>query len=150
MGDSDTQVILERIGYFLDLEHRHLRATMGPESFLRLEGRELAEAISKDLDLVRILRRASEHWDGGYAFVGLLGNGDTFVCRDPAGIRPLFWYEDDEVIAAASERPPLLSTFNAEVEDIKCIEPGHVMIMKRDGRISHVPFTDPGLIGLMQ
>ena len=142
VGDSDTQVILERIGYFLDLEHRHLRSTMGPESFLRLEGRELAEAISMDLDIVRVLRRASEHWDGGYAFAGLLGNGDAFVCRDPAGIRPLFWYEDDDVIAAASERPPLMSTFDADVDDIQSIEPGHVLVMKRDGRIIHAPFTE--------
>ncbi len=143
VGDSDTQVILERVGYFLDLEHRHLRSTMGPESFLRMEGRELADAISRDLDIVRVLRRASEQWDGGYAFAGLLGNGDAFVCRDPAGIRPLFWYEDDDVIAVASERPPLMSTFAAEVDDIRTIEPGHVLVMKRDGRVDHVPFTEP-------
>ncbi|MAB82431.1 MAG: amidophosphoribosyltransferase [Phycisphaerae bacterium] len=142
VGDSDTQVILERIGYFLDLEHRHLRSTMGPESFLRLEGRELAEAISRDIDLVRVLGRASEQWDGGYAFAGLLGNGDAFVCRDPAGIRPLFWYEDDDVIAAASERPALMSTFDAEVEDIRSIEPGHVLVMKRDGTTTSAPFTE--------
>jgi len=143
VGDSDTQVVLERIGYFLDLEHRHLRTTMGPESFLQLQGRELAQAISSDLDLAKILSRASEHWDGGYAFTGLLGNGDAFTCRDPAGIRPLFYYEDDEVIAAASERPPLMSVFDAEPEDIKPVEPGHVLIIKQDGRTSHVPFIDP-------
>ena len=143
VGDSDTQVILERLGYFLDLEHRHLRSTMGPESFLRMQGRELAAAISRDLDIARVLQRASEHWDGGYAFAGLLGNGDAFVCRDPAGIRPLFWYEDEDVIAAASERPPLMSTFDADVEDIKTIDPGHVLVMKRDGRVDHLPFTEP-------
>ena len=143
VGDSDTQVVLERIGYFLDLEHRHLRTTMGPESFLQLEGRELAQAISSDLDLGKILSRASENWDGGYAFTGLLGNGDAFTCRDPAGIRPLFFYEDEEVIAAASERPPLMSVFNAEPEEIKPVEPGHVLIIKQDGRTSHVPFIDP-------
>jgi len=143
VGDSDTQVVLERIGYFLDLEHRHLRTTMGPESFLQLEGRELAQAISSDLDLAKILSRASENWDGGYAFTGLLGNGDAFTCRDPAGIRPLFYYEDEEVIAAASERPPLMSVFDAEPEDIKPVKPGHVLIIKQDGRTSHVPFIDP-------
>ena len=85
VGDSDTQVILERLGYFLDLEHRHLQA-MGPGSFLGLEGRELAMGISQDIDLTRVIKRASEGWDGGYLFSGLLGNGDAFVCRDPAGI----------------------------------------------------------------
>jgi amidophosphoribosyltransferase len=143
VGDSDTQVVLERLGYFLDLEHRHLRATMGPESLQGLEGRRLAEAISHDLDITKILTRASEDWDGGYAFAGLLGNGDAFVCRDPAGIRPLFFYEDDDVLAAASERPPLMSVFNAEPEAITSVAPGHVLSIKKDGRTTHQPFTDP-------
>ena len=141
VGDSDTQVVLERLGYFLDLEHRHLRSTMGPESFQGLEGRMLAEAISHELDLTKILERASENWDGGYAFAGLLGNGDAFVCRDPAGIRPLFFYEDDEVLAAASERPPLMSVFDAGPEAVTPVQPGHVLSIKKDGRSSHAPFT---------
>ncbi|MCH2149043.1 MAG: hypothetical protein MK095_06370 [Phycisphaerales bacterium] len=141
VGDSDTQVVLERLGYFLDLEHRHLRSTMGPDSFQKLEGRALAEAISHELDLTKILERASENWDGGYAFAGLLGNGDAFVCRDPAGIRPLFFYEDDEVLAAASERPPLMSVFDASPDEVSPIQPGHVLSIKKDGRSSHAPFT---------
>lgn len=143
VGDSDTQVVLERLGYFLDLEHRHLRATMGPESLRGLEGRRLAEAISHDLDVTKILKRASEDWDGGYAFAGLLGNGDAFVCRDPAGIRPLFYYEDDDVLAAASERPPLMSVFNAEPDAIHSVAPGHVLSIKKDGRTSHAAFAEP-------
>lgn len=143
VGDSDTQVVLERLGYFLDLEHRHLRSTMGPESFQGLEGRSLAEAISHELNLTKILERASENWDGGYAFAGLLGNGDAFVCRDPAGIRPLFFYEDEDVLAAASERPPLMSVFDATPEAILPVKPGHVLSIKKDGRTRHEPFAEP-------
>jgi amidophosphoribosyltransferase len=142
VGDSDTQVILERIGYFLDLEHRHLRASMGPGSFLNLDGRALAQAISQDVDLVRILRRASEGWDGGYLFGGLLGNGDMFVCRDPAGIRPGFWVETDDVIAVASERPPLVTVFDLPPSAVHPIPPGHVLVVKRDGTVRVEPFTD--------
>ncbi|MCH2139991.1 MAG: hypothetical protein MK100_03030 [Phycisphaerales bacterium] len=133
VGDSDTQVVLERIGYCLDLEHRHLRATMGPGSFLGLEGRALAEAIAKELDIARVLGRAAEDWDGGWLFAGLLGSGDAFVFRDPAGIRPGFWYEDDDVVAAASERAPLATIFNAQPKQVPAIEPGHALIVRRDG-----------------
>ena len=133
VGDSDTQVVLERVGYCLDLEHRHLRATMGPDSFLGLEGRELAEAISKELDIGRVLRRAAEDWDGGWLFAGLLGSGDAFIFRDPSGIRPGFWYEDDDVVAAASERAPLATIFDVPPDEVPAIEPGHALIVRRDG-----------------
>jgi amidophosphoribosyltransferase len=143
VGESDTQVILERIGYFLDREHDFLHSTMGPESFLHLEGRELAREISEQLNIVRIMNKASEGWDGGYVFAGLLGNGDCFVCRDPAGIRPGFFHIDDEVVAAASERAALASVFNVDPSLIKPIEPGHVLVVKRSGTIVHERFTDP-------
>ncbi|MCH2152782.1 MAG: hypothetical protein MK089_05520 [Phycisphaerales bacterium] len=143
VGDSDTQVILERLGYFLDLEHRKLRNSMGPGSFLGLEGRELAHAISQDLDLARILQRASDGWDGGYLFGGILGNGDLFVCRDPAGIRPGFWIETDDAIAIASERPPLSTVFNLSPEDVHPIPPGHVLVVKQNGQITIDRFTEP-------
>ena len=133
VGDSDTQVVLERIGYCLDLEHRHLRNSMGPGTFVGLEGRELAESISRELDLARVLRRAAEDWDGGWLFAGLLGNGDSFVFRDPSGIRPGFWYEDEHVVAAASERAPLASIFNTSPEAVPAIEPGHAIFVRRDG-----------------
>ena len=129
VGDSDTQVVLERIGYCLDLEHRHLRSTMGPGSFMSLEGRELAEAIAR----ARVLRRAAEDWDGGWLFAALLGSGDAFVFRDPSGIRPGFWYEDEHVVAAASERAPLATIFNAPPDQVPAIEPGHALIVRRDG-----------------
>jgi amidophosphoribosyltransferase len=141
-GDSDTQVVLERIGYCLDREHEYLHATMGPESFLGLDGRELAREISRELDLVRILNKASEFWDGGYVFVGLFGNGDAFVCRDPAGIRPAFYYIDEEVVAAASERTALAHVFDVDPERIEPLAAAHALVVKRDGRIDHRPFTD--------
>jgi amidophosphoribosyltransferase len=142
VGESDTNVILERIGWFLDREHDHLHATMGPESLWRLDGRELAEAISRDLDLCRILHKASRGWDGGYVFAGLIGNGDAFVCRDPAGIRPGFFHVDEEVIAVASERAALANVFNVEPEHIQPIKAGHALVIKRSGAWSHEAFTE--------
>ncbi len=143
VGESDTQVILERLGYFLDREHEHLSATMGPESFRHLKGRELAAAISRDIDLVRILKKASTDWDGGYLFSGLVGNGDAFVARDPGGIRPGFFYLDEEVVAVASERAALANVFNVEPDQIEEIRPGHILSIKRHGEIRHEPFTEP-------
>ncbi len=143
VGESDTQVILERIGYFLDREHDFLHSTMGPGSFLHLDGRTLSEQISQQINLARILSKASQGWDGGYVFAGVLGNGDCFVCRDPAGIRPGFYHVDDDVVAAASERAALASVFNVDPQRIKAIEPGHILIIKRSGEILHERFTDP-------
>ncbi len=136
VGDSDTQVVLERVGYCLDLEHRHLRSTMGPGSFLGLDGRELTEAVAKEIDIARVLRKACEDWDGGWLFAGLLGSGDGFVFRDPAGIRPGFWYMDDDVVAAASERAPLTSVFNVDPEQVQEVEPGSVINVRRNGEVT--------------
>ncbi len=141
IGDSDTQVVLERLGYYLDREHEQLRAAMGPESLTGLEGRELAQTISQEIDLFRILNKASEDWDGGYVFVGLLGNGDAFVCRDPAGIRPAYYYIDEEVVAAASERAALANVFDVDPQRVEPIAPAHALVVKRNGRIDHRPYT---------
>jgi len=142
-GDSDTQVVLERLGYCLDREHEHLHSVMGPESFVGLEGKALAQAISNELDIARILTKASESWDGGYVFVGLVGNGDAFVCRDPSGIRPAYYYIDEEVVAAASERAALANAFDIDPDGIEAVAPAHALIVKRDGRIDHKPFARP-------
>jgi len=143
VGESDTEVILERIGYFLDREHRYLASTMGPESFRGLQGSALTREVSKEIDLKRVLSKASQGWDGGYVFSGLLGNGDAFVCRDPSGIRPAFFHIDDEVVAMASERAALSTVFDTEPAQVEAINPGHMLVIKRDGRISHEPFTEP-------
>jgi amidophosphoribosyltransferase len=142
VGDSDTGVVLEKIGYFVDREHAHLEATMGAGSFLNLEGSMLATEISRQLDLARVLRRATEHFDGGYVFAGLLGNGDSFVCRDPAGIRPGFFLVRDDCIAVASERAALSTVFDTDPREIEPIPPGHALIIKRDGTFSLERFAE--------
>jgi amidophosphoribosyltransferase len=143
VGESDTQVVLEKIGYYLDREHDHLAATMGEGSFLGLADRALAEQVSRDLDLIRVLRHASERFDGGYVFAGLIGNGDLFVCRDPAGIRPAFIHRDESVVAVASERAALVTAFNISPEDIEELPPAHALEVKRDGRVRIESYIDP-------
>ena len=143
VGDSDTGVVLEKIGYFVDREHAHLEATMGEGSFLNLAGNALMSEISRQLDLARVLRRATEHFDGGYVFAGMLGNGDSFVCRDPAGIRPGFYVVTDECIAVASERAAISTVFNLDPRDIEPIPPGHAVIIKKSGQYSIERFAEP-------
>ena len=138
VGDNDTQVILEKIGYFLNDEHERLI-----KKHENLEGRELAVTISKELDLGRMLKKAAQYWDGGYVFASLVGNGDAFICRDPAGIRPAFMYINDEVVACASERGALANVFNVEPDEIQQVEPGHIVVIKRDGTIEDTEFTTP-------
>ncbi|MAH65111.1 MAG: amidophosphoribosyltransferase [Phycisphaerae bacterium] len=143
VGDSDTQVVLEKIGYYLDREHEHLAATMGPGSFRSLEGRELADTVSAELDLVRVLRNAADRFDGGYVFASIVGNGDLLVCRDPAGIRPAFIYRDDAVVSVASERAALVTAFNVDPDAIEELPPAHALEVKRNGTIRIEPFIDP-------
>jgi len=134
---TDTQAILEKIGFFLDEEHediyRYLRSR-------NMTGEELSRRISEDLDLVRVLTRASQRWDGGYVLCGLVGNGDAFVARDPSGIRPCHWFQNDEVVAFASERAPLMTVFDLAVGDVKEVKPGHAVVIKRRGTISEQAF----------
>jgi len=138
VGDNDTQVILEKISHFLNDEHERLI-----KKHKDLEGRELAQMVSKELDVGRLLKKAAQYWDGGYVFASLFGNGDTFICRDPSGIRPAFMYISDEVVACASERGALANVFNVDPIEIQQIKPGHVLIVKRDGSIEETEFTKP-------
>jgi amidophosphoribosyltransferase len=133
VGDADTGVILEKIGHFIDREHEFLHSTAGPGSFRNLDGRELAATISRELDIGRVLRHATEGFDGGYVLGGLLGNGDAFVLRDAHGIRPAFWVETPEAIAVASERPALASVLGLRTSEIQELEPGCALVMKADG-----------------
>jgi amidophosphoribosyltransferase len=89
--------------------------------------------IAENLDLPKILKRAAEQWDGGYAIAGLLGHGDAFVMRDPAGIRPAYYYADDEVVVVTSERPAIQTAFNVWFEKIREIKPGHALVIKKNG-----------------
>ena len=123
---TDTQAILEKIGFFLDEEHEDIFR------FLRtrgLAGEEISQRISEDLDLTRVLTRASQKWDGGYTLCGMIGNGDAFVARDPSGIRPCHWFQNDEVVAFASERAPLMTVFDLALEEVKEVKPGHVVVL---------------------
>jgi amidophosphoribosyltransferase len=137
---TDTQAILEKIGFFLDEEHEDIFR------FLRtrgLAGNEISNRISEDLDLTRVLTRASQKWDGGYTLCGLIGNGDAFVARDPSGIRPAFYFQNDEVVAFASERAPLMTVFDLAVEEVKEVTPGHVVVIKKRGTVTENQFTAP-------
>ena len=143
VGDSDTMVVLEKLSYFLDREHEQLAAAMGPGSFRGLEGRALAEEVGRQLDLPRVLRKACEFFDGGFVLAGILGHGDAFVARDPAGIRPAFRIETEEAVAVASERAALVTVFDASPQEVQEIPAGHVLVVKRCGRVETVPFADP-------
>ena len=143
VGDSDTQAVMERIGYMIDREHDMLSSTMGEGSFANLRGRELASEVSRQLDLQRVLRKATADFDGGWVLGGLLGNGDLFTCRDPAGIRPAFLHVDSEVIAVASERPALCTAFNVDPSEVQELPPGHALLVKRDGDYEIAPYIDP-------
>jgi len=137
---TDTQAILEKIGFFLDEEHEDIYRFLRKRDFT---GEELSRQISEDLDLTRVLTRASQNWDGGYVLCGLVGNGDAFVARDPSGIRPCYYFKNDEVIAFASERAPLMTVFDLPSGVVKEVRPGHVVVIKRRGTIAENPFTAP-------
>lgn len=130
---ADTVTVMEKIGHFLDDEVAELYQDCKNEG---LSKQEASPIISERLNVARILRRASKNWDGGYAIAGLFGHGDSFVFRDPAGIRPAYYYEDDEIAVVASERPVIQTVFNVPFEDVKELEPGHAIIIKKDGEVS--------------
>jgi len=144
VGDADTGVMLEKIGHFLDEEHRFLASTMGPGSFRNLEGHDLAVAISAELDLHRVLGKATEDCDGGFVLAGILGNGDCFALRDRHGIRPAFFVETDEAIAVASERPALATVLGVPPEQVRPLPPAHALVVKADGTVRLEPYTHAG------
>lgn len=127
--DTDTQTVLEEIGYHLDEAHDDIyRRERGTRP-----GPEIPAIISAELDLVNILQKCADIWDGGYTIAGAVGNGDAFILRDPNGIRPAFYYEDDEVLAFASERVALMTVFDAPAEKVRELPRAHVAVMKCDG-----------------
>lgn len=137
---SDTVTVLEKIGHFLDDENDRVYDHFKQQG---LSKAEITNHIITNLDLVSILRRSSQKWDGGYAMAGLLGHGDAFVLRDPAGIRPAFFYEDDEVVVVASERPVIQTVFNVPFVEIKELDPGHALIIKKDGAVRQEEILKP-------
>ena len=137
---SDTITILEKIGHFLDAENEALYRKFKNEGFPK---REITKQIAKHLDIQRILQNSAEYWDGGYVIAGLLGHGDAFVMRDPNGIRPAFYYYNDEIVVATSERPVIQTTFNVPFEAVRELTPGHALIIKKDGTIAEKEFRKP-------
>ncbi|MCB0399041.1 MAG: amidophosphoribosyltransferase, partial [Winogradskyella sp.] len=127
---ADTITVMEKIGHFLDDAVSKIYKDLKKEGYSKIECSPL---IAERLKLSKILKRAAKNWDGGYAMAGLLGHGDSFVLRDPAGIRPAYYYKDDEVVVVASERPVIQTVFNVPFEDVKELDPGHAIITKKSG-----------------
>ena len=129
---SDTVTVMEKIGHFLDNEVAKIYKNLKKQNVSKIEASPI---IEESLDIPRILRKASEDWDGGFVIGGMLGHGDAFVIRDPAGIRPAFYYMDDEVVVIASERPVIQTVFNTNFKEIKEINPGDCLVVKKSGQI---------------
>jgi amidophosphoribosyltransferase len=137
---ADTVTVLEKIGHFLDDENQQLFDQYKKEG---LDNVEITQKISRNLDIAKILKRSAKNWDGGYAISGIVGNGDAFVLRDPAGIRPAYYYADDEIVVAASERPAIQTAFNIQFKNVQEIQPGHALIVKKDGTVTQEVFREP-------
>src|SRR5450759_82209 len=127
---SDTVTILENVGHRLDEENERLFRKFKEEGFSK---KEISPMIEKNLDVTSILKKASRKWDGGYAMAGMVGHGDAFVMRDPAGIRPAYYYIDDEVVVVASERPVIQTIFNVRTDNVKELPPASALIIKVSG-----------------
>jgi amidophosphoribosyltransferase len=138
--DTDTQTVLEEIGFQLDEAHTELYRKFRDEG---LDGRTIQERITRELRVGEIVSEAAKPWDGGYAICGVVGSGDMFVMRDPHGIRPCHMLVTDDVIAFASERVPLMTVFEADEEDVREVEPGMVVTVGHDGKLSEVRFAEP-------
>ncbi len=130
---SDTVTILEKIGHFLDEANEELYRKFKEEGHSKKESTRL---IADNLNLQEILSKSSTYWDGGYSIVGMIGHGDAFVMRDPSGIRPAYWYCDEEVVVAASERPAIQTVFNVPDTAVHELKPGHVLVVRKNGEVS--------------
>ncbi len=136
---SDTVTVMEKIGHFLDDEVQRLFNWFNPEGY---NHQEINALIAEHMDIQRVLQRASRKFDGGYVMAGMIGHGDAFVLRDPSGIRPAFYYQDDELVVMTSERPAIQTAFDVSHTKIKELTPGHALIIKKNGTVNEVPFID--------
>ena len=136
---ADTVTVMEKIGHFLDEENQRQFELLKGQA----RGQELSELVEANIDLARVLQRSCRDFDGGYAMAGLLGYGAAFVARDPNGIRPAYFYEDDELVVVASEKPAIKTVFNVDYSQIQEIRPGHALIIGKDGRCAEHAFTEP-------
>jgi len=137
---SDTVTVMEKIGHFLDDEVQKLFTWYKAEGH---SNENITKVIAQKLDVKRLLQRASRKFDGGYVMAGIMGHGDAFAMRDPHGIRPAFYYHDDEIVVLASERPAIQTSFNIHISKVKELKPGHALIIKKDGTISEDLIRQP-------
>ncbi|WP_114749288.1 amidophosphoribosyltransferase [Pleomorphovibrio marinus] len=136
---TDTVTVMEKIGHFLDEENQRIFDKYKDT----YSNREITEVIEQELDVARILRRSCRDFDGGYAMAGLIGNGASFVVRDPIGIRPAYYYADDEIVVIASEKPPIKTAFDIEYKEIREIKPGNALIVNKDGSFGEYEIIPP-------
>ena len=137
---SDTVTVLEKIGHFLDMENQKLYRKYKQLGYAK---KEISGLIAKNLKVHKILKNASTDWDGGYTMAGMIGHGDAFVLRDPSGIRPAFYFENDEVVVVTSERPAIQTAFNVSAEDVHELEPGKAIIIKKNGDVKFKQIKEP-------
>lgn len=137
---TDTVTVMEKIGHFLDDEVTDLYQECKNNGYTK---REASPIIAEKLDIAKILKKASKNLDGGYAMAGLLGHGDAFVFRDPAGIRPAYFYQDDEIVVVASERPVIQTVFNVGFEKVQELQPGNALIIKKNGKVTEENIITP-------
>lgn len=136
---SDTITVLEKIGHFLDEENQRLYSEFKKQD---LKKKEITDHIIDSINIQKILTESAKKWDGGYVIGGMVGHGDAFVMRDPNGIRPAYYYMDDEIVVAASERPVIQTAFNLTFDQVKELPPAHALIMKANNLVKIVPFSD--------
>lgn len=137
---SDTMTVLEKIGHFLDVENDRLTQIHRQLGYTE---KQITQVIADKLDVKQILVNSALDFDGGYALAGMIGHGDAFVLRDPAGIRPAFWYADEEVVVVASERPAIQTAFALRTEQVQELTPGHALIIRKDGSYSEELVREP-------
>ena len=137
---TDTVTVMENIGHFLDDAVLDLYYDLKQKGY---DKKAASPLICDQMNVGEILKLASKKWDGGYAIAGLIGHGDAFVLRDPSGIRPAYFYQDDEVVVVASERPAIQTVFNVSQNDIREIDPGHALIIKKNGLVSMTEINKP-------
>ena len=142
-SEKDTVMVLEKIGHFLDEENDRLFRQFRKESLSRME---ISKKIAENLDLFNVLRRSVKNFDGGYTMAGLIGNGDLFVLRDACGIRPGFFYRDEEFVVVASERPAIQTAFNVPIDAVEEIKPGHALVVRKNGEVLHEQISDVSVV----
>src|SRR3546814_398071 len=137
---TDTVTVLEKIGHFQDVENQQLFDHFKTKGY---DNASITRQIADHVDVAEILRRSAKDFDGWYSILGMFGHGDAFVLRDPSGIRPAYYYQDDEVVVVASERPAIQAAFNVKFEDLYEVKPGHALIIKRNGSVTENQIREP-------